>query len=222
MRLHGTRHYNKGLIIPLHLSKDVSCQLDLTKARNIPRRKWLALEKPAQYLGGEKNAVYKDAAEVDVRIALGFPDTYEVGMSHVGMQILYQIANDDPGTWAERAYMPLPDMETLLKEKNERLRSIESQTPLGDFDVLGFSLQYELCGTNILAMLELSGLSLYAADRDDSDPIVIGGGPYTYHPEALAPFFDVFSSVMQRSFFLNSLPSLEIQRICSLFALQSA
>ena len=150
------------------------------------------LRKPAQYVGGEKNAAIKDDTQVNVRFALAFPDTYEVGMSHVGIQILYKIINDDPEAWAERAYMPLPDMEELLREKKTPLRSLEAKRPLKEFDLLGFSLQYELCGTNILAMLDLAHIPLWAKDRSEDDPIVIGGGPYSYHPESLAPFFDVF------------------------------
>jgi len=155
-------------------------------------RELLGVQKPAQYLGGELNAVVKNAADVDVRFALCFPDTYEVGMSHLGLQILYDLLNRDPKTWAERAFMPMADMEKLLREKSQPICSLESRTPLKEFDLVGFSLQYELCGTNILAMLELSGLAFYASERADSDPIVIGGGPYSYHPEALSPFFDAF------------------------------
>jgi radical SAM family uncharacterized protein/radical SAM-linked protein len=152
----------------------------------------VSLERPAQYLGGEKNSVMKSDEQVDVHLALAFPDTYEVGMSHVGIQILYDLANRDERTWAERVYMPLPDMEQWLKDTGNRLFSVEAQRPLADFDLVGFSLQYELCGTNILAMLEMGGIPLRAKDRTDEHPIVIGGGPFAYHPEALAPFFDVF------------------------------
>ena len=155
-------------------------------------RELTALERPAQYLGGEKNSVVKDDAEVDVHLCLAFPDTYEVGMSHVGMQILYELVNSDPKAWAERSYMPLPDMEQLLRSKGALLSSLESQRAIRDFDIVGISLQYELCGTNILAMLELGGIPFRAAERGDDYPLVIGGGPYSYHPEALAPFFDVF------------------------------
>ena len=152
----------------------------------------LSVERPAQYMGGEKNAIYKSESAVDVRIALAFPDTYEVGMSHVGMQILYDIINQDPRAWGERVYTPLPDMEEILREKKIPLTSLEGKRPLNEFDIVGFSLQYELCGTNILAMLDLGQMALLAKDRDDQDPLVIGGGPYSYHPEALAPFFDLF------------------------------
>ena len=152
----------------------------------------LQVQKPAQYLGGEQNSVIKDDATIDVRFALAFPDTYEVGMSHVGLQILYHIINQDPAAWAERVFMPMKDMEELLQKKGAVLQSLESQRPLNEFDIIGFSLQYELCGTNILAMLELARIPLLASERGEKDPIIIGGGPYCYHPEALADFFDVF------------------------------
>ncbi len=152
----------------------------------------LSVQKPAQYLGGEVGSVIKDLKAVDFRIALGFPDAYEVGMSHLGLQILYNIINRDDSAWAERVYMPMPDMETLMRTKSAPLSSLESKTPLSDFDVLGFSLQYELCATNILAMLDLAAIPRRAAERAGNDPLVIGGGPYSYHPEAIAPFFDCF------------------------------
>ncbi len=165
---------------------------ECTSTTGLSDRDLLRVQKPAQYIGGELNSVVKDDAEVDVHFALCFPDTYEVGMSHVGLQILYSILNDDPKTWAERVYMPMADMEQLLIERQLPLQSLESQRSLRAFDVLGFSLQYELCGTNILSILQLGGMKLYAAEREDSDPLVMGGGPYSYHPEALAPFFDAF------------------------------
>ena len=155
-------------------------------------RDLLSIQKPAQYLGGELNSVMKSDADVDVHFALAFPDTYEVGMSHVGLQILYEILNSDARTWAERVYTPLADMEELLRSRSAVLTSLESQRPVRTFDVVGFSLQYELCGTNILTMLDLAGIPFYAADRTNDDPIIIGGGPVSYHPEALAPFFDAF------------------------------
>ena len=150
------------------------------------------MQKPAQYLGGELNSISKSDDEVDVHFALAFPDTYEVGMSHLGLQILYERINSDPRAWAERAYMPMGDMEALLRRKNLPLRSLESKRSLADFDLVGFSLQYELCGTNILAMLELGRIPLLAEERGEGSPLIIGGGPYSYHPEALAPFFDAF------------------------------
>lgn len=152
----------------------------------------LAVKKPAQYLGGEHNAVIKNDADVDLHFALAFPDTYEVGMSHLGMQLLYEIINRDPKAWAERAFMPLRDMEEILRKYQFPLTSLESKRPLNRFDLVGFSLQYELCLTNILAMLDLSAIPLCAIDRVDTDPLIIGGGPFTYHPEPVATFFDLF------------------------------
>ena len=152
----------------------------------------LSVQKPAQYLGGEVNSITKDLSEIDVRVALAFPDAYEVGMSHLGIQILYDILNKQDSVWAERCYMPMPDMEALLRSKQKPLVSLESKTHLSDFDILGFSLQYELCATNILGMLDLAGIPRRASERDSSHPIVVGGGPYSYHPEAIAPFFDCF------------------------------
>jgi len=158
----------------------------------ISRSELLAVQKPGQYLGGEHNSILKDPSEVEVRFALAFPDLYEVGMSHVGIQLLYEIINSKPEFWAERAFMPMADMEALLREKKQSLTSLESKTPLGDFDFIGFSLQYELCSTNLLNMLDLSGIPLWQKERDLSDPLVIGGGPYTYHPEPVSDFFDLF------------------------------
>ena len=159
---------------------------------NISEQDLLKVQKPAQYLGGEQNAVYKDDLEIDAHIALAFPDTYEVGMSHLGIQILYQIINEHNRAWAERVYMPFPDMEELMRERGAVLCSLEAKRPLSDFDIVGFSLQYELCSTNILAMLDLANIPFLAAKRCNDDPVIIGGGPYTYHPEALADFFDAF------------------------------
>lgn len=150
------------------------------------------VQKPAQYLGGEVGSVTKREEDVDIHFCLAFPDLYEVGMSHVGLQILYHVINQDPKAWAERAYVPYHDMEKLLREKNIPLRSLESQRPLKDFDLLGFSLQFELSATGILAMLELGHIPFFAKDRDESFPIIIGGGPVSYHPEPLADFFDIF------------------------------
>ncbi len=167
-------------------------QTGIRRLSVLDERELLRVQKPAQYLGGELNSVMKPLENIDVRFALSFPDTYEVGMSHLGLQILYDLLNRDAATWAERVFMPMADMEALLREKKLPLCSLESQTPLKNFDAVGFSLQYELCATNILAMLELSDMKFYAADRPDSDPLIIGGGPYSYHPEALTPFFDAF------------------------------
>lgn len=151
-----------------------------------------AIEKPAQYLGGELGSIIKKEQDVDLRVCLAFPDTYEVGMSHIGIQILYHIINQNPSIWAERAYQPFPDMEELLRSSGRSLYALESKRPLNEFDVLGFSLQYELCMNGILTMLDLGNIPLLAKDRNDSHPIVIGGGPVSYHPEPFADFFDAF------------------------------
>ncbi len=148
------------------------------------------VSKPSRYLGTEVNAVHKDPAAVDLRVALCFPDAYEVGMSYLGLQILYHIFNQHPKVWAERVYTPWPDMEARLRETGEPLASLESRTPLRDFDLLGITLPYELTYTNILTVLDLGGIPLRAADRDERFPVVIGGGSCSVNPEPIAPFFD--------------------------------
>jgi radical SAM family uncharacterized protein/radical SAM-linked protein len=152
----------------------------------------LSVQKPAQYLGGEVGSVVKNENEVDLHLCLAFPDTYEVGMAHVGYQILYDLINRHDRYWAERAYVPLPDMEALLRATNTPLSSLEAKRPLSGFDVVGFSLQYELCMNGVLTMLELGQIPLLAKDRDNTAPLVIGGGPVVYHPEPFADFFDAF------------------------------
>jgi radical SAM family uncharacterized protein/radical SAM-linked protein len=148
------------------------------------------VQKPARYAGGEVGAVRKDWTAVEARVCLAFPDVYDIGMSHLGFKILYQILNDDPRTLAERAYCPWIDMERELRERALPLVSLETFRPLSDFDVVGFSLQFELTFTNVLTMLSLGGIALRAADRGEADPLVIAGGPTATHPEAVAPFFD--------------------------------
>ena len=148
----------------------------------------LAVEKPARYMGGEMGSIQKDVA--DLRIALAFPDVYEVGMSHLGLRILYHILNAVDGIAAERVYAPWPDMEAQMRAAGERLTTLETATPLADCDVIGFTLQYELSYSNILNMLHLGDIPLFAAQRDDAYPLVIAGGPCAYNPEPLAPFFD--------------------------------
>lgn len=151
------------------------------------------VEKPARYVGGELGAVRKDLASVDVAFALAFPDVYEVGVSHLGSLIIYSILNSLDFVACERVYMPWTDMEQLLKDKGWPLFSIESRVPLASFDIVGFSLQYELTYTNILAMLDLGGIPLRAEDRGDSHPLVIAGGPCAMAPEPLADFVDAFA-----------------------------
>ena len=152
----------------------------------------LSIEKPARYIGGEVNSVMKDKDEVDIRFAMCFPDVYEIGMSHLGIQILYDMFNRREDTWCERVYSPWLDLDKVLREKNIPLFALESQDPVRDFDFLGITIQFEMCYTNILQILDLSHIPLHAADRTEADPIVIGGGPCAYNPEPLAEFFDIF------------------------------
>lgn len=148
------------------------------------------VEKPARYIGGEYNAVVKE--EAALRFALLFPDVYEIGMSHLGSRILYEILNGMQGVACERAFAPWPDMEQALSREGLPLFSLETKRPLGSFDILGFSLLYEMSYTNILTMLTLSNLPLRAAERDEGLPLVIAGGPSCCNPEPVAPFFDAF------------------------------
>ena len=152
----------------------------------------LSIEKPARYIGGEVNSVMKDKDEVDIRFAMCFPDVYEIGMSHLGIQILYDMFNRREDTWCERVYSPWLDMDKVLREKDIPLFALESQDPVRDFDFLGITIQFEMCYTNILQILDLSHIPLHASDRTEEDPIVIGGGPCAYNPEPLAEFFDIF------------------------------
>ncbi len=152
----------------------------------------LSIQKPERYIGGEVNSVVKDPADVKIRFAFCFPDVYEIGMSHLGIQILYGMFNEYKDVWCERVYSPWADMDEVLRREKIPLFALESQDPVKLFDFLGFTLQYEMCYTNILQVLDLSGIPLYSADRTWDDPIVIGGGPCTYNPEPIADFFDIF------------------------------
>ena len=152
----------------------------------------MQIEKPARYIGGEVNSVMKSKEDVDIRFAMCFPDVYEIGMSHLGIQILYDMFNRREDVWCERVYSPWTDLDQIMREENIPLFALESQDPIKEFDFLGITIQYEMCYTNILQVLELSGIPLEASERDESDPIVIGGGPCTYNPEPLAEFFDLF------------------------------
>ncbi|MDF2905830.1 MAG: hypothetical protein K0R34_1151 [Herbinix sp.] len=152
----------------------------------------LTIEKPARYIGGEVNMTVKDPSKVDVRFCMCFPDVYEIGMSHLGIQILYDMFNRREDTYCERVYSPWVDMDKLMRERNIPLFALESQDPVKDFDFLGITLQYEMCYTNILQILDLSGIPIYAKDRTDEHPLVIGGGPCSYNPEPIADFFDFF------------------------------
>jgi radical SAM family uncharacterized protein len=150
------------------------------------------VQMPAQYIGGELNSLVKDHRQVRGRVCMAFPDTYALGTSHHGLQVLYTILNDDPQWACERAFTPWVDFEAELRRGGLPLYSLETFTPLRDFDVVGFSLQYEVCYTNVLTMLDLGGIPLHAKDRGPDDPLVIAGGPGAQNPEVLAPFIDVF------------------------------
>lgn len=152
----------------------------------------MTIEKPARYIGNEINSIVKDKASIDVRFAMCFPDVYEIGMSHIGIQILYDMLNKFDDVWCERVYSPWVDLDKIMREKNIPLFALESQEPIKDFDFLGITLQYEMCYTNILQVLDLAQIPLLAKERDESHPIVIGGGPCAYNPEPIADFFDVF------------------------------
>ena len=152
----------------------------------------MTVDKPARYIGNEVNSVMKDPESVDIRFAMCFPDVYEIGMSHLGIQILYDMFNRREDVWCERVYSPWIDLDKIMREQNIPLFALESQEPIKNFDFLGITIQYEMCYTNILQILDLSGMALKACDREETDPIVIGGGPCTYNPEPLAEFFDLF------------------------------
>ena len=151
----------------------------------------MSVEKPARYTGNEINMVKKDPASVDVRFCMCFPDVYEIGMSHLGIQILYDMFNQWEDTYCERVYSPWPDLDKIMREKHIPLFALESQQPIKEFDFLGITLQYEMCYTNILQVLDLSGIPLYTKDRTIEDPFVVCGGPCTYNPEPIADFFDL-------------------------------
>ena len=149
------------------------------------------VQKPGRYTGGEPGCVYKDKSRVDVRMAFCFPDTYEIGMSFLGEKILYDILNRHENWWCERAFMPWTDMKEQMERLDIPLYCLESKDPLCDFDIVGFSLEYELAYTNVLAMLRLSGIPLRAADRDERWPLIIAGGPCVCNAEPMADFFDI-------------------------------
>ena len=152
----------------------------------------MQVEKPARYIGNEVNAVMKNPDEVEVRFAMCFPDVYEIGMSHLGIQILYDLLNSFEDVWCERVYSPWVDLDRIMREKHIPLFALESQDPIKEFDFLGITIQFEMCYTNILQVLDLSGIPLLAKERTGRNPIVIGGGPCTYNPEPIADFFDIF------------------------------
>lgn len=152
----------------------------------------LKVDKAARYIGGEVNSVEKDKKDVAIRVVFSFPDVYEIGMSNLGMMLLYNMFNKRPDVWCERVYSPWLDLDKLMREQNIPLFALESQEPIRDFDFLCITLGYEMCYTNVLQTLDLSQIPLKAADRDESCPIVIGGGACAYNPEPLAAFFDLF------------------------------
>ncbi len=152
----------------------------------------LSVEKPARYIGGEVNAVMKKKSEVEIRFAMCFPDVYEIGMSHLGLQLLYDMFNRRPDIWCERVYSPWVDLDARMRKDRIPLFALESQDPIRFFDFIGITLQYELCYTNVLQILDLAQIPLLAEDRTEGMPFVIGGGPCACNPEPLAPFFDLF------------------------------
>ena len=152
----------------------------------------MKIEKPARYIGNEVNAVVKDLNNIDVRFCMCFPDVYEIGMSHLGIQILYGMLNSWDDVWCERVYSPWVDLDAIMRKENIPLFALESQDPVKGFDFLGITIQYEMCYTNILQVLDLAQIPLLAEERGDDCPIVIGGGPCTYNPEPIADFFDIF------------------------------
>lgn len=158
----------------------------------LPDEILLQVDKPARYIGGEVNSVNKDPKQAAVRFAMCFPDVYEIGMSHLGIQILYDMFNQREDVYCERVYSPWVDLDKIMREKHIPLFAVESQDPVKSFDFLGITLQYEMCYTNILQVLELSEIPLHAQERGECDPIVIGGGPCAYNPEPIAEFFDLF------------------------------
>ena len=151
------------------------------------------VQKPARYTGGEYNEVIKDKAEVDVRFAMCFPDTYEIGMSNLGMRILYGVMNEAPGVWCERSFAPWGDMEQELRRARLPLYALESGDSLRAFDFVGFSLGYEMAYTNVLNMMDLAEIPIHSAERGEDDPIIVAGGTCAYNGEPLADFVDIFS-----------------------------
>ena len=152
----------------------------------------LAVDKPARYIGNEVNSVMKNKEEIDIRFAMCFPEVYEIGMSHLGLQILYDMFNRREDTWCERVFSPWVDLDKIMREQQIPLFALESQEPIKDFDFLGVTLQFEMCYTNILQVLDLAQIPLHSSDRTLEHPFVIGGGPCAINPEPIAEFFDMF------------------------------
>ena len=152
-----------------------------------------SVSKPGRYTGGEFGQVVKDKNKVELRIAFCFPDTYEIGMSNLGVRLLYGALNSMDEVWCERVYAPWPDMEEQMRKNSIPLFTLESKDSVKDFDIIAFSLQYELCYTTAVNMIDLAGLKLFASERSDEDPVIIAGGPCAYNAEPVADFFDIFS-----------------------------
>ena len=153
----------------------------------------LSVQKPSRYIGGEVGSVIKDKSKIDVRFAFCFPDTYDIGMSHLGMKILYSLTNERENYWCERCFAPSEDFEAIMRENDIPLYALESLDPIKDFDFIGFTMQYELSYTNVLNMLDLAGIPIFASERgDELGQIVMAGGPCVCNPEPLADFFDIF------------------------------
>ncbi|MBR3424289.1 MAG: hypothetical protein IKG80_07365 [Clostridia bacterium] len=152
-----------------------------------------SVSRPGRYTGGERGAVLKDADAVDLRVAFCFPDSYEIGMSNLGMRILCAVLNDMDRVLCERVYAPWPDMEEKMRAAGVPLFTLDSGDAVGDFDIVAFTMQYELCYTNVLNMLSLAGIPLRSRDRGEDGPVIIAGGPCSYNPEPMAPFVDIFS-----------------------------
>ncbi len=161
--------------------------------KNINKRILASVQKPARYTGGEYNAVVKNKEDVALRFAFCFPDLYEIGMSHMGLRILYGIMNEQKDIWCERVFAPWTDMEEALRKNNAKLFSLESGDPLCDFDIVGFTLQYEMSYSAVLNMLDLGGITVRREERGEDEPLVVAGGPCTYNPEPLADFIDIFN-----------------------------
>jgi len=159
----------------------------------LPDRILEKVEKPARYTGGELNSVKKNLQDVNVRFAFCFADSYEIGMSHLGMKLLYGLLNDIPDVWCERVFAPWPDLEKIMREEEYKLFALESQDEVKKFDFMAFTMQYELSYTNVINMIDLAGLPIYSKDRNEGDPIVLGGGPSCMNPEPIADFFDLFN-----------------------------
>jgi radical SAM superfamily enzyme YgiQ (UPF0313 family) len=159
---------------------------------NFFKNELLKITKPARYIGEEWNILVKNPSQTTCSVVLGFPDIYEIGMSHLGLKILYQILNDLPGVRAERAFVPWPDLGKLMKEKSIPLFSLENKIPIRSFDIVGLSLQTEMNFTNILYFLDLSQIPFRSSEREDDFPIIIGGGASTCNPEPISDFFDAF------------------------------